>query len=181
MENVQNEKSLSEQQNVSTTIKKICFEMLKLKQVEAETKAKYKELQGKVKAYCSKVGKSSLWFSENGKRYNITDVNPKKVIWDVEKLREKLPADVAKQVIETTYGINDWSAFVAFMKKHNIKPTEVIPFLTIERKVNQKKVDSLAEVGEITPEDIAGCYTVEPISGYVNLSEKEENADEEAG
>lgn len=183
MESAQKEKSLKEQQSVSKPIKKICFEMLKLRQAEQEAKQRYAELQTQLKNYFAKSGETNIWFSDNGKRYNITDVNPKKIVWDADKLKQQLElngcSDVAKQVIESKFGIADWVGFSKFLKGHGIKASDVVPFLTIERKVNQKKLDELSELGEVTPEDVVGCFTVEQTNGYIKLSEKEE-VDEQA-
>ena len=179
MESAQKEKSLNDRQSVSKPIKKICFEMLKMKQLEQEAKERYGELQAKLKAYFVKSGKTSLQFSENGMRYDVSDANPKQIVWDVDKLRGQVSKDIAKQIIETKYGISDWDGFAGFLKSHNIKPSDIVPFLTIERKVKQKKLDELSELGEITDEDVDGCFTVKEINGYVRLNEKVEEVDEE--
>ena len=159
-------------------LKTICFELFKLKQQEQEVKEKYGELQGRLKQYFKKSGDKSLQFSVAGRNYRVTNVEPKTIVWNVEKLRKRLKennvdSSVVKQVFENKYSINDWEGFTSVLKKHGMKPQDVIPFLDIQRKVNQKRINELSEVGEITEKDIEGCYELTDGSGYVKLSDWE--------
>lgn len=159
-------------------LRNICFELFKLRQQEQQAKERYGELQSKLKAYFCKSGDKSLQFSVGERSYRVTDVSPKKIIWDVKKLRERLrkrgvSIETRAQIIHTDYFISNWGGFCEFMSERGIKPSDVVPFLDVQSKVNQKKMDELSEIGEITADDIEGCYTVEQTNGYVKLSDWE--------
>ena len=159
-------------------LRNICFELFKLRQQEQQAKEKYGELQSQLKDYFGKSGDKSLQFSVGERSYRVTDVSPKKIIWDVEKLRERLKErgvsiETRAQVIHTDYSISNWGGFCEFLSERGIKSSDVLKFIEAQRKVVQKKMDELSEIGEIKAEDIEGCYTVEQTNGYVKLSEWE--------
>lgn len=165
-------------------LKKLCFELFKLKLSEQKAKEDYAKAQAEVKAYFAKSKEKSLSFSVGKKSYKVTDVNQKMFVWDSEKLYDKLidegmDKEKVKSFISTEVVINDWNGFAEFLKSKGIKAKEVLDFITINRKVDTKKVNQLSEIGEITEKDIEGCYELKDKAGYVTLTEWE-NEDEES-
>lgn len=164
-------------------IKSICFELFKVKQQEQEVKQKYAEIQQKVKEYFRNKDEKTIQFSVGNKSYKITDVNPQKIVWDIEKLlkrfkTKKIEKEIVNQIVKKTYTINDWDKFTDLLSEHGMTPTEVLPLISVDKKVDQKKMNELSEVGDITDDDVKGCYTLEEITGSLRTSEWE-NADEQ--
>ncbi len=164
-------------------IKSICYELFKVKQMEQEAKQKYAEIQSKLKDYFRNKSEKTIQFSVGSRSYKITDVNPQKIVWNVEKLLKRFKAnevdkEVINQIVKKTYSVSDWSGFVNVLSLHGIKPNEILPFISVEKKVDQKKMNELSEIGEITEEDVKGCYTIEEIEGSLRTSEWE-NVDEQ--
>lgn len=167
-------------------IKNICWEYLKAKQQEMEIKKRISELQQSVKG-CFKdkdyTGTKSFQFNMNGVNYKLTDVNPTKIIWDIEKLldrfkKRKISKEITQQVIKKTYAISDWEGFVKLLSEKGMKADEVKPFISVETKVDQKAMDNLSNIGELTTEDVEGCYSVEAIAGSLKTTEWEEKKDD---
>ncbi len=159
-------------------LKNICYDLFKLKLQEQQVKENYAKTQAEVKKYFSGTNDDSVTFTMGSKNYKVTDVNPKKIIWDVDKLldrfkKRKVSKEITQQVIKKSYAISDWNGFAELLSQHGMKPSDVKPFLTVETKVDQKKMDSLSDVGDLSAEDVEGCFTVENTNGYVKLTEWE--------
>ena len=165
-------------------LRTLCLDIFKARLAEQEAKQKYAELQAKLQSYLNKSGDKGLQFPHNGKMYKIIGVKPKTMIWDVEKLISNLKAkkensdDLLSQVIETKVCVSDLSEFKRVLKENGVKYSDIQPFLSVEKKVIGKKINELSEIGEITMEDIDGCYTMQDREGYLLPSESEIKEDE---
>lgn len=162
----------------------VCLEIFRLRRIEQEAKERYGELQETVKEYFASSDEDFLQFSDGEKFFKVKNVVPRKIVWDVKKLQKRfkkndIPDDVKNQVITKEIKINDWERFSSILKKHGVRFDEVSDCISVGYKVDQKRIDELFELGEILPDDIAGCYTVEVSSGYLKLSESEMSDEEE--
>ena len=61
--------------------------------------------------------------------------------------------------IEKRYEITDWEALTKVLKSAKIKPEQIKQFIHVEKTVNQQKLNSLYEKGEINIEELSGCYS----------------------
>lgn len=75
-----------------------------------------------------------------------------------DKLKENLDKEVCNEVIDKTYTVNDIVGMIALVKAAGVKPDEFKKFLNITAAVNKEKLKQLYSVGDITKEDIKGCY-----------------------
>ena len=158
--------------------------MFKAKLAEQNAKQEYAKLQTQLKGLFAKISEKSLQYSVGDRNYKVTNVDPTKIIWDVEKLQKQLKshdvdAEIVKTVIESEYTVIDWNKFVSVLSEHGIKAKEVLPCIQVDKTVNQKKIDEMSELGYITPEDIDGCYTVEKTNGYCKLTEWENQKEDD--
>lgn len=165
-------------------LKKICFNLFKLKIDEQKVKEDYAKTQAEIKEYFAKSKEKSLSFSIGNKGYKVTDVNTKEFVWDSNKLYDKLiddgmDKDLVKSFISTEVVITDWNGFAEFLKSKSIKAKEISSFIEIKRKVDSKKINQLSELGEVTEKNIEGCYELKDKAGYVKLTDWE-NKDEES-
>ena len=165
-------------------LKTICYELFKSKLLEQQAKEQYAKAQAEVKKYFSGTKEKSVSFVVGDRNYKVTDVNPTKIIWNIDKLlkrfkQNKKSKEVISQIIKKSYSISDWDGFVDLLSRNGIKPNEVKPFLNVESKVDQKKLDNLSDIGEITDDDIKDCYTVEETIGYVKITDWETKDDKE--
>lgn len=165
-------------------LRTLCLDLFKARLAEQEAKQKYAELQSKLQTYLDKSKDKGLQFSHKGKLYKIVGVKPKTMVWDVDKLIDRIkstnknPDELLEQIIETKIFISDVSGFKRLLKEKGIKYKDIQPFLSVDKKVIGKKVNELSELGEITMEDIDGCYTMKESQGYLLPSESEIEEDE---
>lgn len=78
--------------------------------------------------------------------------------YDIAKLEEKLEADLLSEFVDKTYTIPDWKAFKKFLKENDIPAKELKPYISVEKQVNEEKLSKLYDSGEITLQDLEGCY-----------------------
>ena len=80
------------------------------------------------------------------------------VVYDVKSLKEKLDPELFNFCVETTRTIHDWNAFVEMCKEHGIKPSDLKPLISVDRKVDSSKLNTLYEQNKLKVSDIEGCY-----------------------
>lgn len=186
MENaVQSEvRTLKQSSQKDSKLRTLCLDIFKARLAEQEAKRRYAELQAKLQTYFNKSGDKGLQFPYKGKIYKIVGVKPKTMVWDVDRLINKIKAtkdnsdDLLSQIIETKVVISNVSEFKKLLKDNGIKFKDIQPFLSVEKKVIGKKINELSEIGEITMDDIEGCYTMKDSQGYLLPSESEIEEDE---
>lgn len=160
-------------------LRTLCLDMFKVRLAEQEAKQKYAELQAKLQTYLNKSGEKGLQFPFKGKMYKVVGVKPKTTVWDIEKLTNRLKKtndnsdEILSQIFDVKVIVSDISGFKKLLKEYGIKFKDVKPYLTIEKKVNEKKINELSEIGEMTMKDIEGCYTIQEKNGYILPSESE--------
>ena len=102
-----------------------------------------------------------------------------KIIFDVEKLEKRLDKELLNEVVEKEYKIKDWDNLVKYLKSCGVSPKKFAKFISVEKKVNQNKINEHSKNGEITTEHIEGCYEVTTNEGYIRISETENAKHEE--
>lgn len=127
----------------------------------------------------SKVKDDSYSFNHNDEILKATFVQPKKVIFDVDKLEKKLDKEIADEVIIKQYKILDYQGMVEYLKSLGAKPKEFKKFIYCEKEVKNKRIDELGELGIISEDDIEDCCTVNPLSSYFKITSKEIESEDE--
>lgn len=111
-------------------------------------------------------------------RLLVTNVIQKKITWDIPKLKKKLSKSVIDKIIDKTYTINDFDGLVKYLKSCNVDPKIFKRFIDVEEKVINEQMDLLSDIGEISSEDVAGCYSIKTNVGYIRVTEKEINGED---
>ena len=75
----------------------------------------------------------------------------------------------SKKVINKTYLINDFNGLVTYLKECGVDPKVFKTFITVQKEVKKKSLEQMYELGEVTLEDIKGCYDVETINSYIDI------------
>ena len=81
-----------------------------------------------------------------------------KIEYDVDAILKKVDEKLTKQFIKKDRVIVDWDGFVKFFKKLNADPKELRRFLSVTRKVDEASLKKLYDSGELSLEDLEGCY-----------------------
>lgn len=144
------------------------YEELK-EQFEAEMLELTDTLGGK------RVSFESNSFAEDCGTLTVHRVERTSIEWDADKLERRLPKSVAKKVIKKKYTIANMKGLVDYLKSHGVDPKVFKKYLAIERTVDVRAVDQLGNLGEISAQQISGCYIVKCQKPYFTLSVKKDN------
>ena len=144
------------------------------KSYEEEYKSRKEELTGIIKQYAKEKRVDDFYISLKDTMLKVKPIVNKKIIWNFDELHKKVDKSLLKQFIEKEYIIEDFDGLVEYLKSCGVNPKKFKNYLTVKETVNKKNLDNLSDLGEITEQDIKGCYTIEITSGYVKISELEE-------
>lgn len=109
---------------------------------------------------------------------SVAKVEKTSIEWFAEKLEKRITRSVAGKVIRKEYVIVNWSGMVQYLKSLGAKPDEFKRYIRVDKTVDEKAVDHLGDIGELTPRDIAGCYLVKSQKPYFTISVKKGDDDE---
>ena len=158
-------------------VEKAVLELKKLnedfKQYEEDYKEKKAKLQGFIKDYADRNSFDEFGINSKLGLFKVRPVINRKIVWDYAKLLESLGKKLYREVVDKTYSIADYDGFADYLKSCGADPKKVAPFLSVEQKVNDKKLNECAAMGDITEEQIKDCYKLELSLKYVNITEME--------
>ena len=151
---------------------------LKFKDIESQYKKKNEELQKKIREFMKVNEFTEFKFLSKTRMGDIPlrvlNVVPKSITFDVKKLKERLDKEIFNEIVNKEYAINDFQGLVKYLKRCGVDPKKFKTFIDVTETVNTKKLDELGSLGEISEEDIDGCYEVTEKNGFVKITELEE-------
>lgn len=181
---------LKEDDKRQKTLKNKLVELYKKKvqwkKIEAEYKAMKESVDSDVKTYMANSESDSLYFSfkqqvpeSPGSKYDIMvdknvrimNVVRKRITFDPDILEERLGKEFCRDFISRRYEIIDWDGMVKLLKSKGVKPKEFLPFINVEKKVDNSKIDQMESIGDIKVEDLEGTYKVLELSNYLQMDE----------
>lgn len=109
----------------------------------------------------------------------VSRVQSSKVEFDLVKLEKALGKEIAKSVIIKRYEITDIEGLIAYLKECGVDPKIFKSFLSISRSLDAKELDRLADLGEISKDQIENCYTIRKQKPYFTVSVGRGQSDEE--
>lgn len=107
----------------------------------------------------------------NHTKLQVTKVRRKKVLWDINKLKERLGKECCKDIINKTYTINDIDGLIKYLKSCGVDPKKFKTFINVSEELDETKLNTLYETGAIRKESLAGCYDLEISEPYIRLTE----------
>lgn len=81
--------------------------------------------------------------------------------YDVDMLKEVLPKEVYKDVVDMSATISDWRRFVKLLNRMNLSKDQmrdIRSLVNVEKKVNQQKLSKYYENGKVNIDSLKGCY-----------------------
>lgn len=112
------------------------------------------------------------------KNIKVTKVRTKKILWNIEKLRQRIPKEIYKKFIVKTYTINDMQGLVKYLKSCGVDAKKFKKFIDVKEEVDNDKLNNLSELGEIKMKDIKGCYELQLGEPYIKITEMKQDAEE---
>ena len=158
-------------------------ELFALKQKFDGVKKKFEErskiLTTSIKNYMySKGDVNYLSFKlGTGQKIEVKKVSPAKIIWNPDKLEEKLDKELYNELVEKKYIISDFEGLVKYLKSCGVNPKKFKSFLSVEKTVRTDVMKQMDELGELSMEDVKGCYEVKRSESYLKLGLHEEEED----
>lgn len=156
----------------------------KQKQEEESYKDKKTTLESKIKKIFDKKKVNSYSFAnadgDQKKYYRATVVQQKKVIFNPDMVEQVVDKKVFNQICIKKYEITDYEGLVQYMKSLGGNPSKFKSFISCDKTIDNKKVNQLSELGDITDTALEGCYTVKPSAMWIKITESEEEIDENA-
>lgn len=109
----------------------------------------------------------------------VKKVEKTSIEWDAEKLERKVEKSVAKQIIKKQYRISDMRGLIGYLKGCGVDPVIFKQFLVIDKTVDEKAIDRLGDTGQLSVNQINGCYTVKTQKPYFTTQVKKDDRDGE--
>jgi len=85
-----------------------------------------------------------------------------------DKLRESLTKKAFNKVTNRTYIIKDIDGLIEILKEAEISPRDFKKYIEPQITVNKEAIKQLFETGDITKEDLDGCYSAKIVK-YIDL------------
>jgi hypothetical protein len=104
----------------------------------------------------------------------VLKVSPVKIKWLPEKLEKALGKERCSGLIEKTYIIEDMDGLIKYLKSCGVNPKKFKSFLRIDKKVNPDVLKQMDELGEISSDEVKGCYEATHVSSYLKIMLKQE-------
>lgn len=143
--------------------KELLKEAFKWKQRQEQATSKFNELK-------RKLGEI-LGSDSNVKELSVDDFIDGSVItakiservtslkYNADSLKKSLSPEQFNEVVQKTYVITDIDKMVSLLKNAGVKPSEFKSLLHVEVEPMKSAIQQLYSVGDITAEQLKGCYT----------------------
>ncbi len=175
------QKKSDENEHIKQVIVELYDYQEKVKYIQKQYDEKRKELQTTIRNFMNAKGFNQLNFIAKYGRFKdaetplkVIDVRPKRIEFDVSALEEKVDKELLNEFLDKKYVITNMDGLIRYLKSCGVNPKKFKSFVNVEKTVNKQKLDELSELGEITLDDLKGCYTVKESEGYLKISEVKE-------
>ena len=132
--------------NEKKTIQEV-YELYKLENKYKEMKKKYEDkkkiLTTSIRNYMFSNGFNSFQYQKGNDLIDVKSITQKRISWDVEKLEKKLDKELLNEILEKQYVVNNMEGLIKYLKSCGVNPKQFKKYITIEKKVNQKKFNEL--------------------------------------
>ena len=114
-----------------------------------------------------------------GNELVVNKVQKTSVIFDIDALENNLSKEMCKDVIDKSYTITVINRLIVYLKSCGVDPNVFKSFINVNKTVDEKKLDKLANLGLIRKEQLEGCYTLKRQKPYFTVKMKRGKHDEE--
>lgn len=104
--------------------------------------------------------------------FSINRIQRVSISFDPDKLEKRVGKKVAEKCIRKSYVMNEAGAkkLFEYLKGLGADPSFVRSCLFVEKHVDEKQLEKLEEVGIVSIEELAGCYTTNKGAPYYKVS-----------
>lgn len=152
-----------------------------------QTQKKFKRMQtrfGEIKAdfyndmedffNCNNIdGKLTIELDEefaDVEKIVVTRIQNSKVEFNPDKLEKVLGKELSQNVIQKQYEIVNIEGLISCLRDCGVSSKMFRNFISIRKFVNVKELEKLEELGQISAEQIKGCYSIKSQSPYFTVN-----------
>jgi hypothetical protein len=106
---------------------------------------------------------------------NVKRIQKTSVIFDGLKLHKRLPKKLSDIVVRKRRIISDYPGLVKYLKSIGADPKIFKSFIETEYSVDNSSINQLSELGEISMDDLSGCYELKRQKPFYKVSGKSES------
>lgn len=169
-------------------VKRQTIELFELEVKYKAIKKQYEDKKSKLTLairnfmYCNKgandeiqfLAQSGNTFSKDNKMLRVRKIIPKTIVWDADKLEERLDKELVSQIVHKRYTITDMDGLITYLRSCGVSAKKFKSFIEVEKIVDANAIDQLDAVGDLSLEDIKGCFTVHEKNGYLRIDTLED-------
>lgn len=167
------------QQSLKQKAADAAWEFLRLKkeydQGQEEFNRKKKTFYEIMEEYFGKNKCSSARFYGTGMDKGelvVKKIEKTSIEWDAEKLEKRVDKSIAKQVIKRHYRISDMQGLIQYLKSCGVNPVIFKKFILVDKSVDEEAVNWLGDIGQLSVNQISGCYVVKANKPYFTITAK---------
>jgi len=155
-------------------IKDLIKKAFRAKQMSAEFSLEYDSLRKKIQQHFDTNSAENVIVADGirvSKRSKIY------ITYFAEKLREKVSKSTFSKITSRTYYIKDINSLVELLKEAGIKPLQFKKLIDVKIEVKGDAIKQMYEVGDITKEDLDGCYEVK-VTNFIDMRQVKEKGED---
>lgn len=158
--------------------KEIRNEICELYKIDKEFKAlkeRKQKIYDELNVYLDKTGETELvteYIDDDTLKeieLKVVRVMSKKIEYKIDRLENRIQKDTLNKFIDKTYTIRNWKSVVRLLKKYKVPAKEFIALINVDKKVNEKNLDQLEAIGEVSYDMLKDCYVLNYLSSSIRL------------
>lgn len=97
-------------------------------------------------------------------------VRTSKIIFDVQSVIQKIGKKRSSKFIDSDIRIINMDGMAELMKAHGVPFSEFKKLVSVSKSVNLSKLETMNQLGEVSQEELEGCYEIKHDRQYVKVS-----------
>ena len=140
------------------------------------TKKRFYESVDKAVNSCNLNKKVEVPNADHSGDYILTRVQRVKVTWDAEKTEaalKNIDKNLVSELVQKELTLADKKGFTEYAKALGADPKKMFSFFAITKKVDDKALNNLTEIGALDETKLQGCYDIKTDEPYWKVTYKE--------
>lgn len=111
-------------------------------------------------------------YYQSPQKVRVQQVVRSKVVWKLEKLKERLTKEQINSIVDKEYTIVDMKGLSEYLKVCGVSAKEFRKYINVSEQLSESKLEIAYETGEIKKKQLEGCYEVENVGEpFIKITE----------
>lgn len=111
-------------------------------------------------------------YYQSPQKVRVQQVVRSKVVWKLEKLKERLTKEQINSIVDKEYTIVDMKGLSEYLKVCGVSAKEFRKYINVSEQLSESKLEIVYETGEIKKKQLEGCYEVENVGEpFIKITE----------